>query len=248
LEEKRKFGDAISERDKRLAKLEAELEALKNPPPAEPDYETDPKGYIKHVTKESAKEVIAKLDEHGQKIGQVAEENTKTAKQREEAEFVDHLDRTGQLFTQQHPDYGNALGHVRAIAYRQMKVYHPDASDEQIMDAISKQEIALARQATAAGRNPHEMAYALALANGYQPQRSAPDGKKNGKQPPTRRTVLQPSDEDGDEVLDPDLTLGRSNGEAGGDDEDDDLPDPNKVDPFDTAMREAFMPRQRRRA
>lgn len=241
LQEKNKFTTALDEQRARADKLERELEALRNPPKAAPKFADDPEGFIAHATKANAQDLLAKLDEHGKRIGEVADATKQTAEQRAETEFLDNLDRTGTAFAQTHEDYGQALAHVRQIAYRQLKVYHPEASDDQLMEAISKQEIGLARQALQMGRNPHEVAYALAEANGYAKKAAAPvPPKKGGK-------VAKPvvPDDDGEEVLDPDLTLGRSNGEAP-DSDDDDIPDPNTVDPFDDALKEVFGRRQRR--
>lgn len=243
LEEKRKFTEALDAERARTAKLEADLAALKNPPKAPPKFTEDPEGFIDHKTKESAKTILEKLEEHGKQLGEVTKTNTQTAEEREEQRFLDDLSRTGEVFSQQHDDYLQALGHVRQIAYRQMKVYHPDAPDEKIMQAIAKQEIALAKQAVQLGRDPHEMAYALALANGYTKRAAAPANKKNSK-PPAQR-VAPPVDDDGEEVIEPDLTLGRSNGETTDEDTDETIPDPDTVDPFEEAMKETFSRRRR---
>lgn len=242
LQEKNKFSEALETERAERKKLADELEKIKNPPKAPPKFAEDPEGYIAHQNKATAQEVLAKLDEHGKKIGEVVDSTKQTAEQRAEQKFVDDLIASEQVFVQQAPDYHQALLHVRRIAYAQLKVFHPDATDEQLADAIVKQELAMAKQATAAGRNPHELAYALALANGYTKQ--APATKKGGK--PGGKVALPPP-QDGEETLDPDLTLGRSNGEAPDPDEDD-IPDPNTHDPFDVALKEMFGRQQRRRA
>lgn len=241
LQEKNKFTEALETERAERKKLQDQIDKLLNPPKAPPKFAEDPEGYIAHATKQSAQEVLSKLDEHGKKVSEVADATKQTAEQKAEQRFLDDLDRTGQAFAQQYTDYGNALAHVRTIAYNQMKVWHPTASDEQIFDAINKQEIAMARQALAAGLDPHATAYRIALTNGYKPAAPKP-GKKTangGKQP-------APKDDDDDRpnTLDPDLTLGRSTGDAG-DDDGEQLPDPDTVDPFDDAFKEVFRPRRR---
>ena len=248
LEEKRKFGDAISERDARLEKLEKELAALKNPPKAPPKFAEDPEGFIAHATKQSAQEVLTKLDEHGKRVSEVADATKQTAEQKAEQKFMEDLTAGGEVFASTTPDYGDALHHVRRIAFQQLRVWHPDATDAQIIDAISKQEIAMAKQAIAQGRNPHETAYRLALANGYK-KAETPDPKKKVTNKINDKRVAAPvEDEDDDDTLDPSETLGRSNGESMDDDADDDIPDPDKDDMFDSAFREVFRPQKKRRA
>jgi hypothetical protein len=247
LQEKSKFTEALdNERNARI-KLEKEIEALKNPPKAPPKHADDPEGFIAHATRESAKSILYKLEEHGKALQEVT--NATTTKNAADAEkaFMDELDRGGREFATTAPDYGDALHHVRRIAFQQLKLWHPDASDAQIIDAIGKQEIAMAKTAIQQGRNPHEMAYHLALANGYKKADPLPGNKKNGKASKKAAAPVEVEEEE-EEVLDPSQTLGRSNGEATEDDDDDDVPDPDTVDSFDDAFREVFKPKQRRRA
>jgi hypothetical protein len=242
LEEKRKFTEALQTEKAEREKLRAELEALKNPPKAPPKFTDDPEGYIAHATKTSAQEVLAKLDEHGKAIGEVSKANTQTAEEKAHGKFLEELGSMEEQYVATAPDYPQALLHVRRIAYAQLKEFHPDATDQQLMQAITQQELQMARQAMAQGRNPHELAYRLAVVNGYKKAAPPAKGKTNGKAPAAKAPVTDP--DDGEEVLDPDLTLGRSNGETPVED-DDDVPDPNTVDPFEDAIKEVFKPRRR---
>lgn len=244
LQEKNKFTEALETERAERKKIQDQLDKILNPPKAPPKFAEDPEGYIAHANKQTAQEVLAKLDEHGQKVKEVADASKQTSEQRAEAEFVEELGRSGEVFAQQYADYGDALGYVRRAAYQQMKLWNPNAPDKQILDAITKQEIQMARQAMSVGMNPHEVAYRMALINGYQPKQSPDPKKASGKRPAQRRAEAD-DDDSGPGTLDPDLTLGRSTGDAG-DDEGEDLPDPDTVDPFDDAFKEVF--RKRRRA
>jgi hypothetical protein len=248
LEEKRKFSEALDAERSERKKIQDQLDKLLNPPKAPPKFAEDPEGFIAHATKQSAQEVLTKLDEHGKRVNEVADATKQTAEQKAEQKFMEDLTAGGEVFAQANPDYGHALNHVRRIAFQQLRVWHPDATDEQIVDAISKQEIAMAKQAVAQGRNPHETAYRLALANGYK-KAETPDPKKKVTNKINGKRVAAPvEDEDDDDTLDPSETLGRSNGESMDDDADDDIPDPDKDDMFDTAFREVFRPQKKRRA
>jgi hypothetical protein len=230
LEEKRKFTEALDKERTEREKLQKQLEALVNPPKAAPKFAENPEGYIEHATKASAKEVLAALEETNKGLATV-KEKTEQDKQREaHNQFLEELGTMEEQFVQTQPDYHHALAHVRRLSFAQMKEFYPDATEQQIMRAIDTQEINMARQAMATGRNPHELAYRLAVVNGYVKKAPAdPKGKPNAKAPDIK----------GDTVLDPDLSLGKSGGEAPPSGEDD-VFDPDKGDVFDEALKEMF--------
>lgn len=243
LEEKNKFTKALDEQRARADKLEQELAALKNPPKAAPKHADDPEGYIAHATRAAAADVLKKLDETANDIKEVKTANATQTEQRQQQEahnrFLEEVGALEEEFVTTTPDYAEALMHVRKIAFDQIKEFHPDATDQQIMAEIGKQELQLASNALKNGRNPHEVAYRMAVINGY----------KKAEQPPVvppkagiKKVVPKIPKE---EALDPDVTLGKSAGGDEGGDEDDDAKDPNTYDAFDDAIKEMFGGRKR---
>jgi hypothetical protein len=235
LEEKRKFTEALDSERAERAKLRAELEALKNPPKAPPKYDEDPKGFIEHATKSAAADVIAKLEETKAGVEEVKKSATETREQQNHQRFIEDLGQLEDVFVQQYDDYYAALAHVRNIAYHQIKEFSPELTDQQVFDAIGKQELAMAARAMQMGRNPHEAAYRLALINGYKKVEAKKEDKKpakaNGKAAP------EVPDLEEDKKLAPDLTLGNS---GGGGVDSDETPDPETFDPYEAAVQELF--------
>lgn len=232
LEEKRKFTEALDKERTEREKLQKQLEALVNPPKAAPKFAENPEGYIEHATKASAKEVLAALEETNKGLATV-KEKTEQDKQREaHNQFLEELGTLEEQFVQTTPDYPHALAHVRRISFAQMKEFYPEATDQQILRAIDAQEINLARQAMATGRNPHELAYRMAVVNGYVKKADPTKGDKG-------KPGAKAPDIKGDPVLDPDMSLGKSGGEAPPSGEDD-VFDPDKGDIFDEALKEMF--------
>jgi hypothetical protein len=230
LEEKRKFTEALDRERGEREKLQKQIEALTNPPKAKPKFAEDPEGYIEHSTKASAQEVLKKLEETTEGL-KVVKEKTEQDKLREQHNaFLEELGSMEEQFVQATPDYHKALAHVRQLSFAQMKEFYPDATDQQIMKAIETQEINLARQAMSQGRNPHELAYRLAVVNGYKKADPKTDPKTGKKGP-----EIKPEHA----VLDPDLSLGKSAGEAPAGSEDAVL-DPETYDPFEDALKEMF--------
>ena len=237
LQEKKKFGDAIGERDAKIAALEARLSKIENPEKPAPSYEQDPKGFIEHATAAATKPVLQKLEE----VSKAADEiKGGTKAQREEAaqqRFMAELQDAESHFVQTHDDYYDALNHVRQIAYQQIAEFNPAMEHDQILQAISQQELMMAARALDQGKNPHELAYKLAQINGYKKaeKKQAP-AKTNGKGP-AKAPVLPD-----DDALPPEDSLGASGG--GGDDVQTD----DEKDPFDQALEERladFMGRKR---
>lgn len=232
LEEKRKFTEALNEERAEREKLRKELEALKNPPKPAPKYEEDPKGFIEHATKAAAQQVLDKLEETNKGIEAVKTKAEQDQERDSQNQFMEELATAEDEFIKAQPDYHHALAHVRGIAFAQMKEFYPDATEKQILAAITQQEIQMAAQAVKQGRNPHELAYRLAIANGYKKADPPPAGKKPAAG--AKAPEITP-----DTVLDPDLSLGKSNGEAPGSGEED-VFDPEKGDVFDDAIKEIF--------
>lgn len=239
LEEKKHFTKAIEERDGKIAELNARLERLENPAKPEPDYATDPKGYIAHATKAAAQEVIGKLEETRKDIGEVKDATKQTREEQAHTKFLSDVASAEESFVQSRPDYYDALAHVRKIHVAQIREFAPDATDEQIMQKIGNDELAMARAAIQQGRNPSEIVYRMAAHYGYKAPTTQEllnahverTGAKPGKEIEGVPEIKEK------QKLAPDLTLGNSNGNAPSGDE---PPDPESYDPFEAAISEMF--------
>lgn len=215
LEERRKWREENERVQAEVAKLRADMEALRNPPKApdpEPDFVQDPKGYVDH----RVKDVISKLEETGKQVETVGKTAEQVNMENQFNRFMTDLTATEQNFVQATPDYYDALNHIRSARAMELKILVPDITDDQVDNQIRQEEIGLASQLMKQGRNPHEYAYKLAAARGYQKKAAAP----------VLPDVPKPAQ------LSPDQTLGTSGGS--------DAPEAEQPDEFTRAFAEVF--------
>jgi hypothetical protein len=217
LEERRKWREDNERVQTEFAKLKAEFEALKNPPKApdpdpEPDFVQDPKGYVDH----RVKDVISKLEETGKQVETVGKTAEQVHAESQMNRFMTDLAATEGTFVQSTPDYYDALNHIRNARAMELRILVPDVTDEQVAQQIRQEELGLANQLMRQGRNPHEYAYKLAAARGYQKKAAAPVLPDVPKTP----------------QLSPDKTLGTSGGS--------DAPEQNQPDEFEQAFAAMF--------
>lgn len=95
------------------------------------------------------------------------------------AQLAQTIQAAEYQFLQATPDYYQALGHLqqdRMAEYRELGL-----NDEQALHLLRQDQVNIARQALAVGKNPAELAYNLAKRRGYQT--AQPNG--SGAQPPT---------------------------------------------------------------
>jgi hypothetical protein len=115
------------------------------------------------------------------------------------------------------------VNHIRAIRFEQIRDDYPEATEQQILQAISQEELAAAAGFMQRGRNPAEAVYKTAQRYGYK--------KADGpKAPPLKVEVPRAP------VADPGATLGSSGDTSLDPDEmaDDDMA------PFEAAIAERF--------
>jgi hypothetical protein len=163
--ERRKWqSDIENERNARL-ELQGRLAALEKPaaPPPEtpaPDFLEDPKGYIDHQTKlarEAAEKAVAEANSARQRTDQ----------QGAEQRFTQTLTNDEAAFSAKTTDYNAALNHVRGVRAQQLSLMYPQATGQQLQEALRREELTLAVQAMQQGRSPAETAYAYAKTLGY---------------------------------------------------------------------------------
>lgn len=193
--------------------LEERLAKLENPPKApEPIADEQIKPQL-----QTALEKLQALESKTQEVEKTAKETSEqTAQQR----FLSDLGAAEQAFLQTNPDYFEALEHTRNIAFRQMRAFHPQATEDQIWTSVRQQEIGMAVQLAKAGQNPIATAYELAKAYGYQ--------RKEAPAPAIPLPQVNVPKQ-----LAPDMTLG-----SGGSNADED--DATSKDPFAEAFNEMF--------
>jgi hypothetical protein len=215
LEERRKWKEDAENTKAQLKALQDQLEALRNPPKApdpEPDFVQDPKGYVDHRVTEA----LAKLEETGKQVETVGKTAEQAQAEVQFNRFMTDLTVTEQSFVAATPDYYDALNHIRNARAMELKILVPDITDDQVANQIRQEEIGLASQLMKQGRNPHEYAYKLAAARGYQRKAAPPVLPDVPKTP----------------QLSPDKTLGTSGGG--------DAPEADQPDEFTRAFTEVF--------
>lgn len=163
------------------AELRKEIEALKAQlapkpeAPKEPDFVEDPKGYVDHHQKKLLDAIAAsnaKTEESGKKAQETAAQaNEQVQLQR----FFTDLQAHEQRFVAQNPDYHDALNHVRQVRVAQLKEFHPEITQEQIVQTIRQEETQLAVKLARQGRDPVQTAYNLAKHYGYQSKPKEPE-------------------------------------------------------------------------
>lgn len=202
-----------------LDALRADLAALKNPPKApapEPDHASDPKGYTDHKVQDALEQLKAlKAD-----VAQTKETAQQATEQTQQQRFVQDIGAAEASFVKETPDYYDALAHVRQVRARQLQMFDPNITQEQIVQVIRSEEVGMAIQLARAGRNPITTAYELAKAYGYQPKAPA-ETLELPKVPAPKK-------------LPPEQTLG--SGDGGAIEE----VDAESQDPFEDAFKEMF--------
>jgi hypothetical protein len=218
LEEKNKLAS-------RLEAMEKELQALKNPPKAPvptPEFQEDPKGYIDHRTQS----VVERLEATTKQIEDAKRTAEMSVEQAQHVQFVNHLQQAEAMFVAQTPDYHDALTHIRQVRARQLQVFDPNITQEQIRDTIIREEMGLAKQLAMQGRNPAQVAYEIAKAQGYTPKQAQQASALAAELPKVA----------GPKQLPPDQTLGSGSSP---------VDDTTQPDPFDQAFGEMFGKRKR---
>jgi hypothetical protein len=200
LEERRKWQSELSERDRRLQDLEAQVKTKLEPPEPEPDFIEDPKAYIDSKVEKA----ISAVKEIEQKTSHVSQEQQIN-------QVLNHVGSIESEFVKSQPDYYQALGHIRQARMEQLTEMFPQATQEQITQQLRQEEINTAVTLLQQGKNPSETIYRMAKrVYGYQPK----------PQEVARPVVPQAP------VADPSRTLGSTGGapteeEAGEQDNDD---------------------------
>jgi hypothetical protein len=185
-----------------------------------PDFELDPTGNLN-----------ARLSKAEQTAEQIAQQNA----EREQMATLGNAIKQSELsFVEQHPDYYDALNHIRTVARKanEPMLKAQGYSDAQIEAYLAQQEIAAAAQALNAGQDPAEYAYSVASAYGYTP-------KQEGEAPPADEKPAESVDTDKLDKMERGLRMSHGGGGAGTKLTKKDV-DSMSLPEFEAAMAEAF--------
>ena len=141
--------------------------------PKNVDFMDDPKGYVDAIDKKAQ----AALD----KLKAATESTTKqvTAAQRFQA-LQNAVVTSEQSFVKDTPDYFDALAHIRSVRAQQIQLASPNATAEQISNAIAQEEMHAADSILQRGGNPCDFAYKYAKTLGYAKKAASINPKANG--------------------------------------------------------------------
>jgi hypothetical protein len=166
-----------------LKDLRAQKKAAQEP--KDPDFLEDPKGYVDAKAKQTA-EALKKLNEATEKQTQQQEQ------QQQLNQILSGVQQHEQAFLKTTPDYTSAIDHIRTVRASQLQMLYPQATQQQIHQQITAEEIGAAAQVLRAGGNPAEFAYNYAKTVGYQPKTAVvadPNAAANGTVKPDKDAV-----------------------------------------------------------
>lgn len=186
------IGELLSERqrrqeaERRLAELEAAKPAEPATPPPQPepdvDYLEDPKGYVDQTVKRALAQ-LQKPIEQATTAAQQAQQTT--AQQQAFQQIATSITQSEAAFQADHPDYNEALVHLRTQRMAELKVFQPEATEDQLLQYVRIEELRGAVAMLQAGRNPAQVAYEYAKLRGFTGKQAAPAPAPNGGVTPT---------------------------------------------------------------
>jgi len=215
LEERTRWKSEMKALEDRLARLEKPAE----PAAPEPDFVTDPKGYVDAKT-ERALTALKQVEERLEPVQQATELQ----------QFLGHVAAVEGEFVRATPDYYEALEHVRQVRASQIAELYPAATQAQIAQQLLSEEVSVARQLVAQGRNPAETVYRLARTYGFAPKAAATPAAAAPAAPAVPKAP----------VADPTATLGSSAGSPAPAEEDELAGIETAEDMLKVALRERF--------
>lgn len=179
-------------REEQKAEKEARAaEAQKGAEPEEPDFMTDPEGFARFQAEKAKREALAEakaeIDALKQEGAQTQEQNAALIQAREQLSVND------QKFAADHPDYYQALDHLRNIHMQNAMLFGATEAEARVQ--IGQAELQGAIQLLSAGKDPAEAYYEMAKRFGY--------------------TSAKKGDEAGDEGEEDDLSRQRKRNRAG---------------------------------
>lgn len=208
------------EQQKLLDKLNAKEAAAEAP--KDPDFLEDPKGYV-DTNLSKAQAALKKLEDSDKARTQVQ------AQQQQFQQLVANVANSETEFVKSSPDYYEAINHMRAVRSEQLKLIYPQATQQQILQEIGREEIGTAARVLQAGGNPAEWGYRYAKTLGYVPKAKVAAAAATAATPPPDKDAVR--------------TLGGSGGDTPGHAEDTDA---EGMPELQAALQERFGVRKRK--
>lgn len=160
---------AEREAAERFKALEAQLEAIRNPPKPVPSFEENPAEYLRHQTEELARKQ-REFDAMQAQARQQTEEQTRA--QMFVQQVTTQMQSSEEAFRQAHPDYDDAVAYLQQVADQNLLV--AGVEDAAARKRIAwEQSLQLTANALNKGQNPAEVAYKFAKNYGYRPKSDA---------------------------------------------------------------------------
>lgn len=185
-----KAAQVEKDAQERFHKLEARLEKLVNPPPAVPDFATDPAANLQHQVAETKAELAA--------VRHASEESRKAQEYSAfEQQIASSTLAAEQAFSKDHPDYLAAVQHLQTIADKNLEMMGVE-DPAQRHAQIRKDAMAMSLKALQMDKSPAEVAYQLAVNYGYkagseQPSAASEAAKKIATIQAGQKTASMPS-------------------------------------------------------
>ena len=150
----------------RYSKLQQRLDAIQNPPPEKPVFESDPANFLK-----------AEVDDIKK---QTTEMSRQAQKAQIETQIKARLQNSEQSFSKEHPDYFDAASHVMKVMSANMELM--GVTDQAAKgQAMTNEVYQLTIRAVQAGKEPAELIYELAKNQGFVGKVAAAEQKSAEK-------------------------------------------------------------------
>jgi hypothetical protein len=147
--------------EQKLADIEAKFAERLNPPAPPPDEEADPLGAMMHQLKQM-NEAVASL-----KAEQTQAQQDALLKQQFD-QFTASVRQVKEAFEKTVPDFADAYAHVRHIRSEDLRA--AGVAESEIPKILLQDELNLAQNSLARGKNPAEEVYNIAKRYGYTPK------------------------------------------------------------------------------
>lgn len=184
-----------------LRELQAQMEAMKNPPPVIPEDHRPAFQPTVNYNDDPAEFLRQKIDYQEQLIGwqerQMSATQSMTSQQRQAmeqqqqmAQFAQIVTRAEEQFRNEKADYDDAVTYVRNAELADARAFveglgqeWTQAHEEQATKAVIQKFAGIAQTALRSGKNPAQVLYQIASAKGFAKARSAePDRIERGLQ------------------------------------------------------------------
>lgn len=168
MKEERAKRQELEQRMEKLESLKEQIESLKaaKDQPKDPEFMEDPKGYVDQRQ--------ARLEAEIKALKASAEDGSKQAQQQlAQVQFFQSIQADESSFIREHPDYYDALNHVREARTEELESL--GLEEDEIKSAINQEELNMAAVALQRGKSAAEIAYNRAKKLGFKAKETNTD-------------------------------------------------------------------------